>query len=204
MQNTTDARAPSWEGGAERPERSGHKTKSPERVDMWVAALENRLLTEQRLLAIAKLKHDYATKLDSKDWPAVQRLLTADVDLRAEGRHFTSAAAFVELLSELLTGVRTKHKIFAPLELRMTGPDAAVGMWPMTDRLEWPPENPGGPVRGITWRGYYKETYLVTPDGPRISALELLRTGEFEELEGGVPPDTPWYEAAQRRRAPRG
>lgn len=135
---------------------------------------------------IKELKARYFRFLDSKDWDAWRDLFTPDLHAEADGSTFDDRDSFVDLVSQLLTGVTSAHQGHMP-EIRIIDCDRAEGIWAMEDDLRFP----GDPIPGIHGKGHYHEVYQRTSDGWRIARTVLTRI-YVDPLPGGFPEGGPW------------
>lgn len=130
--------------------------------------------------AIKQLKARYCRLIDSRAWDQLADLFIEDATF--EGFKIVSAdvdvAGFVAQLRGALQGSLTVHHCHMP-EIKLTGSDAAVGIWAMTDVVEWP-EARAVPVaamaKGFVGYGFYEERYQHTARGWRIASMRLART----------------------------
>ncbi len=58
-------------------------------------------------------------------------------------------------------------------EIHVDTPDAARAVWPMVDRLRFPP---GSPFKEVTGYGFYHETYVREGGAWKIATVKLTRT----------------------------
>jgi len=137
--------------------------------------------------AIKVLKARYFRGIDTKDWELMRQVLAPDVvcDYRgatqdpatgynpaaATEKIIEGAEPAIEMMRTGLARVTSVHHGMMP-EIEVTGADSARGVWPMVDRLLYPP---GGPLRELIGYGHYHETYRRTADGWRIATIRLTR-----------------------------
>lgn len=129
--------------------------------------------------AIKTLKARYCRFVDTKQWDRLPALFVPEARLYGFGSvgDGGTPAEFVAGLSKRLAKVISIHHVTAP-EILLTGPDAARGIWPMMDYLEFPEgeapgEAPGS--RGFVGWGHYEEEYRRTTDGWKFSYMRLTR-----------------------------
>lgn len=145
----------------------------------------------ETLLAIAEirnLKARYFRACDEKDAVLLGEVVARDVELDYRGattdpatgtnpigdttgevRHGREAA--IAMMTAGPAGLVTVHHCAEP-EIEIIDADHARGIWPMVDRLRFPP---GGSFREMTGYGHYHETYLREDGRWRIATLRLSR-----------------------------
>ena len=132
--------------------------------------------------AIQQLKARYFRSIDTKDWDALQQVVSDDVvvDTTASGGNvITGAAPFVAFLRDAIGDVVTVHHGHTP-EIRITSPSTAAGVWAMEDQLRWPD---GRELRGY---GHYHETYGKVDGAWRIATTTLTRLRmDFTDPDAG-------------------
>ena len=138
--------------------------------------------------AIRRLKARYFRAADTKDMDLMRAVLAEDCILDFAGAcrdplsgddllaGVTEGAIVgrdeaIERFSQG-TGLVTVHHGHT-CEIELDGPDAAHGVWAMTDHLYFPS---GGPVRKLTGHGHYFETY------ERRGALWLIKSLRLTRL----------------------
>jgi hypothetical protein len=139
-----------------------------------------------RLTAIENikiLKARYFRLLDAQDWGGLLDVFTEDLQATTGAAQvITSAAAFVDLLRENLSGGSSVHHGHMP-EIDVTSAATATGIWSLTDRVVWNPEAvmpysaPGctEPIRAYLGYARYWESYRRLDDGWRIATLRIER-----------------------------
>ena len=121
--------------------------------------------------AIKQLKARYCRTMDTKDWSAMRRLFTDDVEVdttASGGSVVTGADTFMAFLLEAIGDVVTVHHCHQP-EIQVDSATAASGVWAMEDMLRWPD---GTELHGY---GHYHERYEKVDGGWRISRSVLTR-----------------------------
>jgi hypothetical protein len=109
--------------------------------------------------------------MDTKDWAAMRRVFTDDVEMdttASGGGVVTGADAFMAYLREAIGDVLTVHHCHMP-EIQLTSKASASGLWAMEDMLRWPD---GTELHGY---GHYHETYEKVDGEWRIKRSELTR-----------------------------
>ena len=128
-------------------------------------AIGAQLLALRDIEDIKRLKARYARLVDLQDWDAWSDLLTDDFRLESDAGIHAGRDAVVAMVSTALTGGTTVHHVLAP-EIEITGPNEATGVWAMDDTVVLSGDTPVA-FRG--W-GHYRDTYVRTPQGWRISS----------------------------------
>jgi uncharacterized protein (TIGR02246 family) len=121
--------------------------------------------------AIKQLKARYCRTMDTKDWAAMRRVFTDDVEMdttASGGGVVNGADAFMSFLLEAIGDVVTVHHCHLP-EIEVTSPASASGVWAMEDMLRWPD---GSELHGY---GHYHETYEKVDGDWRIKRSVLTR-----------------------------
>ena len=153
--------------------------------------------------AIKQLKARYCRCVDTKQWDRLAGLFLPETKLYGFGSVADGGTPpeFVAGLARRLARVISVHHVTTP-EIVLTGPDAARGIWPMMDYLEFPEdeapqEAPGS--RGFVGWGHYEEEYRRTPDGWHFSFMRLTRMridplpiGHPRPRPGRFPPTPDW------------
>jgi ketosteroid isomerase-like protein len=143
---------------------------------------ENAMDALQNLLAlenIRSVKARYCRLLDSKDWPGFAALFTDDavMDVREDTGNppMTGIAAIVAQVRFAVDHAATSHQVHTP-EITLEGPDHALGVWAMQDRVVWQAgKSPVPGVASITGYGQYHEIYRREDGVWKIAALRLSR-----------------------------
>jgi hypothetical protein len=135
---------------------------------------------------IKRLKAQYFRALDTKAWGDFGDVFAPDAVLEVpeaamvtEGRD-----AIVVAVSGALAGTTTVHHGHMP-EIEITGADTAVGVWAMSDSVEWPPSDSGDRI-GLEGFGHYHEQY-VRLDGRWYIGRSRLDRLRIDPLGGGLP-----------------
>ena len=121
--------------------------------------------------AIKQLKARYCRTMDTKDWAAMRRLFTDDVEIdttASGGSVVTGADAFMAFLLDAIGDVVTVHHCHTP-EIEPASETTASGVWAMEDMLRWPD---GTELHGY---GHYHERYAKVDGEWRIERSELTR-----------------------------
>jgi hypothetical protein len=123
------------------------------------------------LEAIKQLKARYCRTMDTKDWAAMRRVFTDDVEMdttASGGSVVTGADDFLSFLREAIGDVVTVHHCHTP-EIELVSATAATGVWAMEDMLRWPN---GSELHGY---GHYHERYEKVGTEWRIKGSVLTR-----------------------------
>lgn len=129
---------------------------------------------------IAELKAAYCRYVDTKAWPLLPRLFTADAEFGGFAFDVSSVQVFTDSVASFLRDVRTVHQVFAP-EMRALAPDRIRATWVMQDILRWAPGSRDyrgldvADLAGINGYGHYEDEYVRTSDGWRIAYQCLTR-----------------------------
>ena len=121
--------------------------------------------------AIKQLKARYCRTMDTKDWAAMRRVFTDDVEMDTTdsgGGVVNGADAFMSFLLDAIGDVITVHHCHLP-EIQISSPTSASAVWAMEDMLRWPD---GTELHGY---GHYHETYEKVVGDWRIRRSELTR-----------------------------
>lgn len=131
--------------------------------------------------AITALKARYFRAMDTKDWPALEAVFTAD--LVADFRDATmvhqpdmlihGARPYLAMLAPMLQPVITVHHGHMP-EIAIADRDNAHGIWAMEDWL-WPAPGSALPFRRLHGWGHYHERYRREAGDWKIAAIRLTR-----------------------------
>jgi hypothetical protein len=133
------------------------------------------------LEAIRALKARYFRLMDDQGWDEMLELFTPDflfwsnskLGPTTSGDEPTAVGpvAFVERVKGVMTGCVTVHHGHNP-EIRLTGPDAAVGSWAVADVIDHPTDAD----RRFTGAARYEDEYERSDDGAwRIKRARLRR-----------------------------
>lgn len=137
---------------------------------------------------IRLLKARYFRAIDEKDEALLRDIFAHDVELDYRGSTTDPATGInaadgatgdtirggeqaVQVIVASLVGLISVHHGAEP-EIEIIDADNARGIWPMVDRLRFPP---GGPFREMTGYGHYRETYVRERGKWRIRTLRLTR-----------------------------
>ena len=138
---------------------------------------------------IKRLKSRYCRFIDTKQWDRLNELFAPDLQLEGFTIVGGNGAMFAAELAQRLEFAMTAHHCHTP-EIRLTGPDAAEGVWAMMDLIEWPHpvdlKNFSG-ATGFYGTGFYEERYRRDRGQWRIAFMRLTRT-RFEPLIYGARP----------------
>ncbi|NKJ40480.1 nuclear transport factor 2 family protein [Rhizobium sp. SG570] len=138
---------------------------------------------------IKRLKSRYCRYIDSKRWDRLKDRFTPDLQLGGSTIIDGDGSTFVADLARRLEAAMTAHHCHTP-EIRLTGPNAAEGVWAMMDLIEWPYpvdlKNFSG-ARSFHGTGFYEERYRWDNGQWRIAFICLTRT-RFEQLIHGARP----------------
>jgi ketosteroid isomerase-like protein len=144
-----------------------------------MAANIDAMRNQQAVEDIRAVKARYCRFLDTKDWEGFASLFTADavMDVSQDtGRPPITGVA--EILAQVRFAVNeaaTSHQVHTP-EITLTGPDAALGIWAMQDRVVWQEgKSPIPGIASITGYGQYHESYACEGGVWKIAALRLSR-----------------------------
>jgi hypothetical protein len=131
--------------------------KSPD-IASRLRALEDRA-------EICELKAHYFRAVDTHDWALLESLFVPGAAFDAGRSPAEGAAAFAQHVSKFHGGNWSSHHGHMP-EITIEG-DSASGIWAMETYV--------GRPAGKTSReyGHYREIYVRTPDGWRISSLAV-------------------------------
>ncbi len=133
---------------------------------------------------IRELKARYCRLLDTEQWDRWAELFTPDVviDISDELKQgmgeplIHGRDAFVSQTRRIMSGSISIHQVHEP-EIELTSPTTATGIWPMSDRTEFPDGiDAPGPFRLVEGLGYYHETYEKRDGRWLITSSKLVRT----------------------------
>lgn len=144
-----------------------------------------------RLVAIEEiktLKARYFRAVDEKDGALLRETFAEDVELDYRGSTTDPASGddavssvtgevirgrdhCVKLIIEALQGMVSVHHASVP-EIEIIDEGSASGIWPMVDRLRFPP---GGEFSEMDGYGHYRENYIKEGGKWRIRTLRLTR-----------------------------
>lgn len=145
----------------------------------------------ERLTAIAEIrqvKARYFRAIDEKDEALLREVFADDVELDYRGSTTDPASGVnaadsatgdvlrggeqaARLVAASLVGLVSVHHASEP-EIEILDSDNARAIWPMVDRLKFPP---GSPFSEMTGYGHYRETYVREGGRWRIRTLRLTR-----------------------------
>ena len=138
---------------------------------------------------IRRLKYRYVRYIDTKDWPSLGELFTADATASYGGgaKNLTGRDAVMEFLSTSMASesMLTSHKVHHPeIELTGAGPatgdPTATGVWALDDVVIM--EDLGLVVRGAS---FYDDRYVKVDGSWRIAHTGYRRV--YEEMEPRSP-----------------
>ena len=137
---------------------------------------------------VRRLKARYFRYIDRKRWSDLRTLFSSDATIWGFSFSPADPETFVEAVSSYMSGVVSIHQGFMP-QLEPRSADSIRGIWSMFDQLTWEPDSreeqgfeiPG--MWGIRGYGHYKEEYVRTAEGWRISFMKLTRL-RIEPLVG--------------------
>jgi hypothetical protein len=124
----------------------------------------------EEIEAIKRLKARYFRLMDTKQWDQWGDVFTEDAHLAASpdpNETFHGRADIVKRVSAVLRDARTVHHGHM-LEIELTGPDTATGIWAMYDFVDMPQLVLHG------W-GHYHEEYAKQGGAWRIRRSRLTR-----------------------------
>lgn len=124
--------------------------------------------------AIVQLKARYFRLMDTKDWDGLRDVFTTDVviDTTEDSGSLTIGIDnYMPFLISQIGDVTTVHHGHMP-EINFIDDDHATGIWAMEDELWWPE---GSPIKYLHGYGHYRETYVRTTSGWKISSMRLKR-----------------------------
>ena len=131
--------------------------------------------------AIRQLKYAYFRCLDLKKWEEFAALFVPEATGAYAGLDFTSRDDLVAYMSENLPADRiTLHQAHHP-EITVDG-DTAEGIWYLHDKVFVPEYDVA-----IEGAAFYRDRYVRTPEGWRLSHVGYERTFEASWQMSGVP-----------------
>jgi hypothetical protein len=142
--------------------------------------MKNDLATLDLFEQIRSAKARYCRFLDTKQWAAFAELLMPAPAIRMfdpAGESiatFENREAFVASAEAFLAGAQSIHQVHND-ELSHVSESEVRAIWSMEDCIVFPLDASDRPAR-MRGYGHYHETWLRTPDGWRITRLELRRT----------------------------
>lgn len=133
----------------------------------------------QTIEDIRAVKARYCRFLDTKDWDGFASLFTADavMDVREDTGNdpVLGIAAIVAQVRFAVDDAASSHQVHTP-EITLDGPDTALGVWAMQDRVVWQDgKSPIPGVASITGYGQYHEYYRCEDGVWKIAELRLSR-----------------------------
>jgi hypothetical protein len=123
--------------------------------------------------AIKQLKYRYIRLVDAhrfKEWGEASFTEDCYLSTTDLGTH-VGRANIVDAVAQSYGACETIHHVHMP-EIKITGPNAASGIWSIDDYSTWVAEG----SRMVEWgRGHYEEDYVRTEQGWRINRSILVR-----------------------------
>jgi len=127
---------------------------------------------------IAAFKHRYVRAVEERNWDVWADCFTEDVTAQfmpapgaTEGEVHRTRAELREWLPGALEGIHAVIRVSMP-DIEILGSDRARADWALVERLAMTE----GPLREVTYYGYYHETYEKGADGRwRIASLRMTR-----------------------------
>lgn len=142
-------------------------------------------LDERDRRGIEEVKYRYLRAIDTKDWDLLATTLAEDVEAAWAGGAFEASGrdGVVETLRSWMgaASMHTSHRCTHP-ELAPAGPDAATGLWALSDVVLDDEQR-----FVLTGTGIYEDRYVRTGDGWRIAETRYDRGYELVQ---------PWPEGA--------
>ncbi len=131
---------------------------------------------------IKRLRSRYFQYVDAQDWTRwAEEILTEDFYFDSDAGVLRGRDAIVAYISKSLEGAQTVHHGHTP-DIAVTGPDTATAVWAMNDYVTMPGvDQTTYVIRGY---GYYRDEYVRTPSGWRLSKSVMSRLRVDAE---GVP-----------------
>jgi hypothetical protein len=126
------------------------------------------------------LRARYCRYVDTKQWDALDELVTPDFSLSSDGMEHHGRAEVRAFVVGALEHAATVHHVHQP-EITFTDDDHASGIWAMNDYVIFPTDPPFM-IRG--W-GHYHDEYVRTDAGWRFSKVMGARLRV--ETEGELP-----------------
>jgi hypothetical protein len=126
------------------------------------------------------LKAQYCRYVDTKQWDALNELVTPDFTLASDGFEHRGRDEVLAFVSGALASAVTVHHVHQP-EITFIDDDHAAGIWAMNDYVIFPSEPPYV-IRG--W-GHYHDEYVRTEAGWRFTKVTGVRLRV--ETEGELP-----------------
>ena len=127
--------------------------------------------------AIKTVKAKYFRFVDTRDWDGLRSIFTPDAllevpEARAGASNLDESLIFFQ---QALEGAVSVHFGHMP-EIEIEDEDHARAIWPMDDRIYWPPESASilgyAQLRGF---GHYHETYERLDGEWKIRTMKLTR-----------------------------
>lgn len=161
----------------------------------------DELVRLKSLEAIRQLKARYCRFVDTKQWPRLKKLFTADARLEGFGTipDGTTPERFVDGIAVSLANAVTVHHVHNP-EIVLRGDSVARGVWAMVDYVQFKAttDYAGGNLGWVGW-GYYEEEYANQNGNWVISHMRLARvrmdvlTPDYPPVKPGrIGPDPNW------------
>jgi hypothetical protein len=155
----------------------------------------------QRLIdieAIKQLKGRYFYSLDNKDWSGWTSVFTEDLHFEGDGFVYDGRDELLGFASTSLEGITTVHHGHSPV-IVVSEPNRATGTWAFEDVVV---RQGAGDFAGFRGYGYYRDEYVRTSEGWRISRFAETRLWK-EPLAGTKADTTPPVAAASGRSGQR-
>lgn len=127
--------------------------------------------------AIKVVKAKYFRFVDTKDWDGLRAIFTPDAQLEVPEARTGPAGIDQSLIffEQALEGAVSVHFGHMP-EIEIESENHARAIWPMDDRIYWPPERASilgyAQLRGF---GHYHETYQRLNGEWKIKTMRLTR-----------------------------
>lgn len=141
---------------------------------------------------IADVMGRYCLGMDLRDWAMYRSCWTADVSFDVDDFGFADGPAgplgiddWIASLQAFFARLERSQHVKYPVSYTFDGDSAEV--YAVMQGKHWHSEATGGPLQTVV--GYYRDTYLRTPDGWKMSASkEVLfwNEGNFAVIEPGL------------------
>jgi hypothetical protein len=126
------------------------------------------------------LRARYCRFVDTKQWDALDGLVTPDFSLASDGMEHHGRVEVRAFVEAALAHAMTVHHVHQP-EITFADDTHASGIWAMNDYVVFP-SDPPFVIRG--W-GHYHDEYVRTEEGWRFARVENVRLRV--EMEGDMP-----------------